>query len=1116
MPMVDQVSSTRAATPSPTGALGASGSVRRELLRSHLIVAGIGLGILVVVLVGNMWLKDHALHLANATAPSMENLLVIESGVQETLGALRGWMTLGEPRFRSQLFDTWREKIHPTLQELEEPESYWADSENFQDLKRELAHLEEMQWYIQDVAQAPGNYPARVLLDRDLTPLMDDISSGVMSLQGLAQGQVQPYQAPLTEFLSELRGSQVCLAQFINTGRPKDEQGHRIHLQQADRLLTSVQRSTNALLTDQQDVLAWVNQRFQGYRVVAEQAIHTRKEPNWNMAQHLLSTWALPHVGRIEDQLTILIAKGHRMMEEDASQVRAISFITDWMGIALFLGMVGMALWISKSRATLIARPVENLTLAAKKMATGKRDQNIPLAGFEELDQLSLAFTEMSESLQAREQELIDAMILTQGIVDTAADAIITIDDLGSIESFNKAASGIFGYDEVEVLGKNVAMLMPSPYHEEHDGYLDRYRQTGEKHIIGVGREVVAQRKGGQIFPMELSVSEVQMGSRRVFTGIIRDISKRKQAEVELINAKDKALEAVRMKARFLATMSHEIRTPLNGIIGMNGLLQDSELTLEQREFAEIVGNSADNLLYIINEILDFSKIESGKLSLEIIEFDLRSAVEEVLDLMSEKASARKVELIGMIYGTVPTALKGDPGRLRQILTNLVGNGLKFTDQGEVVVQVSVMEETPDDVRLRFDITDTGIGISEEAKSQLFQAFTQADNSTTRKYGGTGLGLAICKQLVELMDGDIGLDSIVGLGSRFWFTVKFAKQGQSTKLTLPSQNLNGQRVCIVDDNGTNRMLLQHYAGQWGMTYSIAGSGPETLSVLDHAYEQGQLPDLIILDHHMPEMSGMELAQYISSQPKFRNIRMVMLTSHGERGEAKRAGELGISGYLTKPVRKDDLHRCLLRVMGMEVSEEGTSRSSSVVTAHSIKEEKKAQHRRLLIVEDNHVNQKVAIRMVEKLGYKADVVGNGLEALDALGNLPYDLVLMDCQMPEMDGYEATREIRKRETAILPDTHSMIRGVSSQGKIVKREGRLPIIAMTANAMKGDREKCLEAGMDDFISKPVKIDGLKTMLDLWIGENINQSESSQVIIPPRLPDSIAELGSDRFWWN
>jgi two-component system, sensor histidine kinase and response regulator len=642
-------------------------------------------------------------------------------------------------------------------------------------------------------------------------------------------------------------------------------------------------------------------------------------------------------------------------------------------------------------------------------------------------------------------------------IISSMTDSLVVLDEQDRIGLVNPALCELLGYEPAALRGQPFATLFQSQDRERVESWLGEVRTAG--YVAGVAIDYQGKETGEH--PVSLSGSVLQGDDGR-FEGIVcvgHDMAKQRETERRLREAKEAAESANRSKSEFLARMSHEIRTPMNGVLGMAELLAGTDLTGRQARYVDAMHRSAESLLTIINDILDFSKIEAGKLELDNTIFDLGQLVGDVGDLLAEKAHGRGLELICDLPPDLPLIYRGDPGRLRQILVNLIGNAIKFTARGEVVVRLTLVETVQDTVVLRFEVRDTGIGIPEQVQTRIFDAFCQADGSTTRKYGGTGLGLAISKQLAELMGGELGVRSAPGKGSTFWFTVRLQRERGS----LEAQHngaVKDSRILIVDDNATNREILENVLSAWGICHASASSAVEALALLRSAAIQEQPYDLVILDYEMPDMNGLMLASVIRQEQTLAASRCLLLTSVNLEHDSPEWRQAGIELHLTKPVRQSVLFNSIAGLFAQ--NEDSADRQGFTADPAPAGD---ALTGRILLVEDNLVNQEVGLAMLEILGCKATCAADGKAALEALERDSYDVVLMDCHMPEMDGFEATASFRQWER-----THGARR-------------RTPIIALTANALPGDRERCLEAGMDDYMSKPFTQQQLAEKLRHWL---------------------------------
>jgi two-component system sensor histidine kinase/response regulator len=622
----------------------------------------------------------------------------------------------------------------------------------------------------------------------------------------------------------------------------------------------------------------------------------------------------------------------------------------------------------------------------------------------------------------------------------------------------NRAFLRTYGYEEKDLLGHNVSIIRsPLNSTDVTSGILPATLAGGWH------GELWNRRKDGTDFQIMLTTAAVvdEKGNLEATVGVARDITERKREEAELRRAKEEAESANRVKSEFLATMSHEIRTPMNGVIGMTGLLLDTALSPEQREYAETVRTSGEALLTVINDILDFSKMEAGKLQVESFPFDLRLVMEEVNEMLAPRADEKSLGLVLEYSASHPRHFIGDAGRVRQVVTNLVGNAVKFTPTGHVLITVDCLKQDAEIAHMQVSVKDTGVGIPQDRIDTLFEKFSQVDGSTTRKYGGTGLGLAIARQLTELMGGSIDVESRLTEGSTFRFMLPLHLDPQAHTPPVAITELKGQRVLIVDDHEVNRRVLHEQITGWGMRSVAVASAAEALRALSHARNTADPYAFVLLDYQMPEMDGGALATAIKKDPLLKQTVVIMLTSIGQWSEVNRTRSGVLDACLAKPVRQSQLLGTMTVTWARKKAGPGAGRESEIEGMKSTLAGRfSGSTIRILLAEDNVVNQKVAARMLERLGLRVDVAANGREAVEMCEMLPYDLVLMDCQMPEMDGYEATREIRRRAS-----------------------GRpLSIVAMTADAMVGTRERCIEAGMNDHIAKPIKMEDLFDVLQKW----------------------------------
>ncbi len=741
------------------------------------------------------------------------------------------------------------------------------------------------------------------------------------------------------------------------------------------------------------------------------------------------------------------------------------------------------------------------LAESANRFSLGDHSVRIKAEGAAEVRIAAEAFNNMANNTES----LLDSLSqseqknrLLATIVEQLSEAIWTLDRAGNVTSWNAGASAMFGYYPEEALGKPLAVSQAPAAEEE-----ERMRRllAGERFVY----DVKAMTKNQVLIDIQVAVAPLLNEANECVgtIGVARDVTQNKRNEEALREARATAESASQAKSSFLARMSHEIRTPMNGVLGMTELLLETELTSVQRRYAETVQSSGNNLLAIINNILDFSKIEAGKLELEHVDMDVRKVVEDIVDLLAGRANAKKLELACDLPSDLNTYVRGDPLRLGQVLINLTGNAIKFTSKGGVIIAVSSSGETETHTTLRFDVTDTGLGIAEDAQARIFEEFSQADDSTTREYGGSGLGLAISRQLVDMMGGSIHVESQADVGSTFWFTCKFEKHSGHSSTEDHNElfgALTGRHALVVESTAVSHGILHSLLTGWGMNTRVVTTSREAMGLLVQARTAGTPFDLAVIDLGLSSNDSIEFARAVRAEPAIAETRLVMLSPVGSLAYLNEAQRVGINTCLVKPIRHSDLYENLVKLFADAAEAPEQHQNIPVDSADAAAP--KALYK-LLLVEDNVINQTVAVTMLRKIkGFNVVIANNGREALETLSKGTFDLILMDCHMPGMDGFEATRTIRRQEAGT---------GV-----------HLPIVALTANAMEMDRQACLEAGMDDHLSKPFSRIQLEGILKRWLpatpatqghpaADTTDAADPARAVLDRRILDQLRELRDD-----
>ncbi|MCH2210816.1 MAG: response regulator [Fuerstiella sp.] len=1070
------------------------------LLQSHLFIAALGLFVLLAMLGITVWFRANTIRLAELRGPTAQTSARALAGVERSLASLRGWILVGDESLREGRQRAWDEDIEPAIEELQQLNRYWVrsrDRDHLAEIIVTLRDLKEAQWWIEDTARRPGNEPARVILDLDVRGPAEDIFTAITGMIDLEKDlDHEPGRKKLLGLFADLRAgitySEIRLSRYVASGEEGEIDIFRQRLQAVNRHRTGVDSRIELLTADQRELWMLVTDELPAFGQLAENVITARLAADHNVANYLLKTDAIPLAEHVTSLLRDLSADQKRLMQQDASLVIKILNWTIGTGVAMVAALALAAFFVSDYSARRLSEPIVRLAHASTDLAEGRLRDDILIRGNNELAYLTSSFNSMRRRVEKNVQAAKDSEKRMRIVFDSAANGMLLVDDGGRIIMANSQIESLFGHPEHQLIGQSVDRLVPDRMQSEHPVLPSAWFTEPISGRIGMGRDLTGVHRDGHNIEVEVELRPVQTDQGTFGLASVIDITERKQYEQQLIDALNAAETANQAKSSFLANMSHEIRTPMNGIIGMADLLSTTRIDEKQREFLGTLHDSAQALLRLLNDILDLSRIESGRLQSDNDDFSVSDCVIRAIRTVLPVADQKNLELNCRISPQVPQWLWGDSGRLRQILVNLVDNAVKFTLHGEVFVDVELdlltrtnaTADSPrperddpqdDSVRLRISVRDTGIGIPRDKHETIFNAFEQAEASTTRRFGGSGLGLSISRQLVAMMNGEIELESEPGVGTTFYFTGEFKQGKESPQKTTPDLScLSSLPVLVVDGNQTRRRILEELLLHWKMVPTLAADVRSGIDAFSHAASAGRPFQLMLLDHNMPEMTGPDLKDHLQSDRD--NCVLFILSSSRHPDEL---GELqhDICRVMSRPLLSSDLLEKLLRQFGRPGDTESVS-----VDSESDSDNQSANSDRdgctVLLVEDNHVNQIVARGLLELANHKVVVTENGQQALDALKRQSFDVVLMDMQMPVMDGREAIRRIRNHE---------------------HKTGRHQIIvALTAEAMSHDRESCIASGADDYLSKPLTAEQLHAAIDRLQhsnGPSVPENQSPEV---------------------